>query len=189
MAFFGSSQMRRDLEEKVEPGIHKVGPPAIAVPAKKVPTYIPILIAVPLIALLYFIFDVHSWDGTTPMTCTAFDEVNIAGVEAQMRDGPMIVARGHCKLTCSDCVLTADRVIEVHEHATVRLSGGQIMGSSAAAVVTDYGQLINDQGTLSGPVSVMGHSIVQNFGVMTGPLFTAESGTALQLSAPPPDDD
>lgn len=92
-----------------------------------------------------------TWDGKSPYTCGAADNVTIEKVTAKLSTGTAITAAGSCQLTLVNVDITAPVVVEASANAKVTFKGGSVNGSTNSAVASANAKVDFVGTTVKGP--------------------------------------
>lgn len=92
-----------------------------------------------------------TWDGKSPFTCGAADNVKIAKVTAKLTSGTAIKATGACQLTLEDVDISAPIAIDAGASAKVTVKGGTVTGTQSSAVAGANAQITFEGTKVTGP--------------------------------------
>ena len=101
-----------------------------------------------------------SWDGASPFTCGANDNVTISGVTANLPGKTAIKAGGNCRLTLSDVDASGAVALDVGGNAVVTISGGRLAGTDQAVKVSANGSATGSGVKVEGNVKKTGGGTV-----------------------------
>jgi len=99
-----------------------------------------------------------TWDGKSPFTCGAVDNVTIEKVTSKITSGTAITASGNCKLTLINVDISAPIAIEASANANVTVQGGSITGTENAAIASANATVDFQKTTVKGPTKTSGNA-------------------------------
>ncbi|MCB9762139.1 MAG: hypothetical protein H6739_20125 [Alphaproteobacteria bacterium] len=94
------------------------------------------------------------WDGEAPIVCDGRTHLKLSDVRAALPAGPVIEARGHCRLTLEDCDIRGPTAVALSDNAHVVLRGCEVTGDTALTLSGDAEVTLEDA-EVSGAVAVV----------------------------------
>lgn len=131
------------------------------------------------------------WDRQPPLVCDANMEMFLRGDALDLPRGPLLQARGRCKLHLLGVRLRGPRVLAASEDAQVFVEGGHLEGKDGALEVSDRAVVYLKGAEVIGPVQRSGAGRVEAEPEAPrpradAPAAAAPSATSPEAAAPAP---
>ncbi len=101
------------------------------------------------------------WDGKSPFSCGAGDNVKIKGVKAELKSGTAITAGANCQLLLEDVDITAPIGINALGSAVVTVKGGSVNGKDAAARALGGAKIVFSGTKVTGKKDALGGAKIE----------------------------
>ena len=105
--------------------------------------------------------ETKEWDGKSPLSCGAGDNLKIKGVKADLAKGPAINAGANCQLQLDDVDITAPIGIQAGGSAVVIVNGGSVNGKEAAAKALGKGKIVFKGTKVTGKTQKLGEAKIE----------------------------
>ncbi len=101
------------------------------------------------------------WDGKSPFSCGAGDNVKLKGVKADIKTGAAVVAGANCRLELVDVDITAPVGIQAGASAVVVVRGGSVNGKDAAAKALGNAKITFEGTKVTGKKEKLGAATIE----------------------------
>ena len=97
-----------------------------------------------------------TWDGKTPYSCGAGDNVKIVGTTANLKTGTAVSALGGCVVTLENCTITAPTGISAIGNSKITVKGGSVTGKKVAAKALGGAEIVFEGTKVTGKKQALG---------------------------------
>jgi hypothetical protein len=101
-----------------------------------------------------------SWDGKTPFSCGAGQNLRLSAVTATLASGTAITAAANCKLELSGVDVTAPTALSVLGNAEVTVKGGRLAGSEYAVKALGNAKVVLEGTQVEGKTQKLGPATI-----------------------------